>query len=215
MTARIVVAGADPPPAAALAAAAAALRAGQVVGMPTDTVYGLAVDPFRVGAVARIFASKQRPRSVTLPVLVADVDQVLELCGNVSREARILMDRYWPGPLTVVIARAETDRAGGLDLGGDGRTIGMRQPAHVVPVALCRAVGPLAVTSANHHGQPAALDAATVADLPGVTLTLDAGRRSGAPSTVIDCSIPGRARVLRQGGVPTEEIARFIEVAAG
>jgi L-threonylcarbamoyladenylate synthase len=229
MTGTILVVGADPPPAASaavadalrplaapadarpLAAAADALRSGLVIGLPTDTVYGLAVDPSRVGAVERIFASKQRPRSVALPVLVADVDQVAELCGTVPREARLLMDRYWPGPLTVVIPRAGSDRGGGPDLGGDGLTIGVRRPAHAVAVALCRSVGPLAVTSANQHGQPAALDAATVADLPGVALTLDAGRCSGAPSTVIDCSVPGRARVLREGGVPAEEIARFLE----
>jgi len=187
------------PPPDAIAEAARALAEGWPVGIPTDTVYGLAVDPFRPGATDRVFAAKGRPRGVTLPVLVAGLDQALELAGAVSEGALALMGRYWPGPLTVVVAR----RAGlGADLGDDVSTIGVRCPAHPVARALCAMAGPLATTSANvHGGEPlvtAAAVGATFADW--VPVVLDGGVCTGLPSTVVDCT--AREPVLvRQGGV--------------
>src|SRR3954468_12745678 len=125
----------------------AALEAGLVVAIPTDTVYGLAADPFRPGATDRIFEAKKRPRDVELPVLVADVEQALSLCAQelVAAGARRLMERFWPGPLTLVLPRRPGLDA---DLGSDDLTIGVRCPAHVVARTLCARVGPLAVTSA-------------------------------------------------------------------
>src|SRR5437588_5968074 len=95
----------DPPPPAAIDAAVRALAAGQLVAIPTDTVYGLAADPFHTGAADRLFSAKRRPRDMQLPVLVAGVSQALDLTIGVPGSARVLMDRFWPGALTVVLPR--------------------------------------------------------------------------------------------------------------
>jgi L-threonylcarbamoyladenylate synthase len=200
----IVPAAGDPPPAAAIASAVRALRGGDIVGVPTDTVYGLAADPFRAGATDRLFRAKGRPRNVELPVLVAGVDQALELAFSVPAAARRLMDRYWPGPLTLVLPRRPDLDA---DLGEDDATIGVRCPAHPVPLALCREVGPLATTSANRHGEPPLTTAGALQGALGamVDLVLDAGACDGRPSTVLD--VTGEdPRLLRAGAVEWEEL---------
>jgi L-threonylcarbamoyladenylate synthase len=187
----------DPPPPAALAEAAEALASGQIVGLPTDTVYGLAVDASRPGAADRIFVAKGRPRGVVLPVLVADQDQVESLVADIPETARDLMARFWPGALTIVLRR----RPGvNLDLGDPAATIGVRCPDHAVALGLCRLAGPLATTSANVHGEPPAHDAAEVAAMVGVAVVLDAGRCDGAPSSVVDCTV-SPPKLLRAGAV--------------
>ncbi|MGH9183909.1 MAG: L-threonylcarbamoyladenylate synthase [Acidimicrobiales bacterium] len=201
----VLAASGDPVPEAALSAAADALAAGRVVVVPTDTVYGLAVDPSRPGASQQVFAVKRRPSYVALPVLVAGVEQALELAGELPEAARRLMGRFWPGGLTVVVPR----RPGlGMDLGGpDERTVGLRLPAHPVPVALAARAGPLAVTSANRHGWPTPPTAAGVVDHLGgdVAVVLDAGPCVGTPSTVVSC-LDGEVRVLRAGQVPPDAV---------
>jgi tRNA threonylcarbamoyl adenosine modification protein (Sua5/YciO/YrdC/YwlC family) len=113
------------------------------------------------------------------------------------------MDRYWPGPLTLVLPRRPDLNA---DLGEDDATIGVRCPAHPVPLALCRAVGPLATTSANHHGEPPVTTAIELAAaLPGVELILDAGPCTGQPSTVVDCT-GVEPRLLREGRLSWTEV---------
>jgi L-threonylcarbamoyladenylate synthase len=206
----IVSARGDPAPAASIAAAARALAAGDIVGIPTDTVYGLAADAFHSGASDRLFAIKRRPRTVELPVLVADVAQALSLTIAVPASARRLMDRFWPGALTLVLPRRPDLNA---DLGDDDATIGMRCPAHPVPLALCAEVGPLATTSANRHGEPPATTASALAAAlgPGVELILDAGPCSGMASTVVDCT-GVEPRMLREGHLSWDEI---LAVAAG
>lgn len=194
----------DPPPAQAIAAAVEALRVGDVVGVPTDTVYGLAADAWHTGAADRLFLVKGRPRSVELPVLVADETQALSLATAVPDAARRLMARLWPGPLTVVLPRSPDVDA---DLGEDDATIGVRCPDHPVPRALCRAFGPLATTSANRHGEPPITTAAAlVAGLAGVAMVLDAGTCDGQPTTVVDCT-GVTPRLLRAGALPWEEIS--------
>jgi L-threonylcarbamoyladenylate synthase len=201
----IVDAYGDPPPAAAIKQAAEALVAGDIVGVPTDTVYGLAADPFRTGASDRLFAVKRRPRSVELPVLVASEDQALSLTIAVPLTARRLMARYWPGALTLVLPRRPDLNA---DLGDDDATVGIRCPAHPVPRALCEGVGPLATTSANRHGSAPATTASELAAAmgPGVGLILDAGLCAGTPSTVVDCT-GEEPRLLREGRLPWPELA--------
>src|SRR3954451_8449453 len=147
----IVPAVGDPPPPTAVLQAVRALGQALPVGIPTDTVYGLAVDPFRPGATDRIFAAKRRPREVSLPVLVSGIDQALSVSTAVSDLALQLMEAYWPGPLTIVIPARP---ALGADLGANDLTVGVRLPDHPVPQALCAAAGPLATTSANRHGEP-------------------------------------------------------------
>jgi len=186
--------------AGAIEEAARALQAGDIVGIPTDTVYGLAADPFRTGAADRLFVVKRRSRDVDLPVLVADVGQALSLATAVPAIARELMDRLWPGALTIVVPRRPDLEA---DLGSDEATVGLRCPDHPVPLALCRAVGPLATTSANRHGEPPLTTAAEVVAAFGeaVPLVLDGGTCAGQPSTVVDCT-GAEPRLLRAGSVP-------------
>lgn len=194
----------DAVPDRGLAAAARALRAGLVVALPTDTVYGLAVDPTQPGATDRLFAAKRRPHDVDLPVLVAGVDQALQLAASVPEIAVRLMDRFWPGPLTVVLPRSPEFTG---DLGDDEATVGVRCPAHPVPRALCAEVGPLATTSANRHGQPTHETAAAVeADLGReVAVVIDGGTCAGRPSTVVDCT-GVEPKLLREGRVPWADV---------
>ncbi|MGE3836225.1 MAG: L-threonylcarbamoyladenylate synthase [Acidimicrobiia bacterium] len=189
-------------------AAVEALRAGLVVLLPTDTVYGLAVDPTRPGATARLFAVKARPTEVALPVLAADAGQALGLAGPVSPVAGRLAGELWPGGLTLVVAR----RAGlGLDLGGpDDLTIGLRVPDDDLVRHLAAEVGPLATTSANRHGRSTPATAAEVLDqlgpaAAGLGAVLDGGPRSGLASTVVSCVGDG-AVVLREGAVPAATV---------
>jgi L-threonylcarbamoyladenylate synthase len=196
----------DPPPEEALVHAIAALAEGLPVGIPTDTVYGLAVDPFVPGASDRVFQAKRRPRDVDLPVLVTGIEQALALATAVPDVALALMDRFWPGPLTVVLPRRSDLTA---DLGSDDATIGVRCPQHPVPLALCAKVGPLATTSANLHGEPTSTTAEDVEAVFGGALgaVLDAGICSGSPSTVVDCT-GLEPRLLREGRVPWEDVLR-------
>lgn len=201
----IVKAFGDPPPAAAVKLAVEALSGGDIIGLPTDTVYGLAVYPFHTGASDRLFRLKARPREVALPVLVADEDQALGLCAAVPEAARRLMAQFWPGPLTLVLPRRPDLDA---DLGDDDATIGIRCPAHPLPLAVCRRLGPIATTSANRHGEPAFTTAeALAASLgPEVALVLDSGPCNRPPSTVVDCT--GEApKILRAGPISAEEVA--------
>lgn len=200
----ILPALAVPPPAAAIEEAAAALAAGLVVGIPTETVYGLAVDPFHPGAADRLFEAKRRPREVSLPVLVASTDMALSLATAVPDVAFTLMARFWPGALTLVIPA----RPGlGADLGEDELTVGVRCPDHPVPLALAAAAGPLATSSANRHGDPTLTTAAAVAEAFGeeVAVVLDGGVCEGAPSTVVDCT-GVEPKLLREGRIPWAEI---------
>jgi tRNA threonylcarbamoyl adenosine modification protein (Sua5/YciO/YrdC/YwlC family) len=191
---------------AALARAASELRAGRVVVLPTDTVYGLAALPRVEGATARLFALKGRAADVPLAVLCAAPDQALSLVdeGAVTAEVRRIAERLWPGPLTLVLPR----RPGlGYALGTREGTIGLRCPDQHVVRALAAEVGPLATTSANRHGEPTPAAAADVAALfgAGVALVLDGGPCEAPPSTVVDAIGP-HWRVLRDGTVGLADI---------
>ncbi len=175
------------------------------MGLPTDTIYGLGVAISALGGTAALFTLKERPTEVALPVLVGSLEQALTLCQEPSAKVRRLMDAFWPGPLTIVLAR----RAGlDVDLGGRGDTIGVRLPAHPVPVALARRAGPLAVSSANRHGQPTPADAAGVAAAFGadLALVLDAGPAAAGASTVVD-GTGDELSVLREGPITAERLA--------
>lgn len=211
---RILPATGDPAPEASIRSAIEALADGLVVGLPTDTVYGLAVDPFRPGATDRLFAAKRRPRGVPLPVLVGSAEQAAILSADpVPTAARLLMDRFWPGPLTIVLRRAAGLAA---DLGDDQDTVGVRWPDHPVPGAVCAKLGPIATTSANLHGEPTPLTAGGLAEVFGdgddVALVLDGGPCDGAPSTVVDCTGPVPC-VLREGRLPWSTIEDALRTA--
>lgn len=203
----VILAAADR---AALHRAAEALAGGAVVAVPTDTVYGLAVDPTQPDAVDLLFRLKGRPADVPLAILVAGPEQVDMVAGRMEAAAEALAERFWPGPLTLVVPRRPSFSA---DLGGPTsaqQTVGVRRPDHPVLVALCGMLGPLAVTSANLHGERPATTARAVvtawagADQPAVIL--DGGTCDGVPSSVVECS--GGAMVcLREGALPWSTIS--------
>lgn len=183
-----------------LGEAVSALRGGELVVVPTETVYGLAADPRVPGAVERIYAAKGRSDDKPITLLAADLGQIRERGVGLSPAAERLAARYWPGPLTMVL------RA------GDGFT-GFRVPGYAVALAVLRAVGgALAVTSANRSGEPAALTADAAAEALGasVSVILDAGPSpGGVPSTVV--RVDGeRVEVLREGAIGAKEIWEMV-----
>jgi len=184
--------------------AAEALAAGTVIAVPTDTVYGLAVVPGLQGAAERVFALKGRPELLALPVLIADPDELDDLAVP-SPAARRLVVRYWPGPLTLVLARRPGVSFG---LGGDADTIGLRCPRHGLVRELLRRTGPLAVTSANRHGDAPLHSADEVRRYFGdeVAAVLDGGRCDGVPSTVFSLA-GGALQCLREGAIASAEVA--------
>ncbi len=193
--------------------AAAAIERGEVVGVPTDTVYGIAVDPARPDAVERVFAVKGRPEAMALPVLVADPGDAARL-AVLGESAEKLADRFWPGGLTLVLVRRSDAAAPVLHLGSpaDTGTVGVRCPANEATRALLRRTGPLAVTSANVHGAPPATtpDELRAALGGAVGVVIDGGTCAGEPSTVISLT-GGRPVCLREGAVAIEEIERVLD----
>jgi len=197
-----------------LAAAIAALESGLVVAVPTDTVYGLAARLSTEG-VAALFSLKARSTERAVPVIVGSLEQARAVAADWPESADRLARHFWPGALTLVVPASAV--IGGL-VGGPGDTVGVRWPRHGVLGALCAALGPLAVTSANRHGAP---PATTIDELVaafgsggGPALALDGGRCDGAPSTVVDCTVDP-ARSLRDGGVPWSEIDVVLSGVAG
>jgi L-threonylcarbamoyladenylate synthase len=193
-----VLDAADP---ASLDAALDALDEGLVVGVPTDTVYGLAARIDRPSGVGSIFRAKGRPSGLALPVLVGRSRQARTVAGSWPRSASMLAARFWPGALTVVVP---VDPALGRHLGGDGKSVGLRLPRQKLLQALCRRAGPLATTSANVHGTPPCTTAEEVRRTFGireVALVIDGGTCDGAPSTVVDCTVAPPA-CLREGAIP-------------
>jgi L-threonylcarbamoyladenylate synthase len=202
-----------PDDASGRAAAVAALRAGGLVAMPTDTVYGVGVALDADDALARLFAAKDRPLDRAIVLLVADLDQAADV-GVLTPAARLLAERLWPGGLTLVLAQAAGARLPAALTGG-AATIGVRVPDHDCPRTLARALGPLPVTSANLSGRPDARDAAEVLAQLGsrIDLVLDGGpARGGVPSTVVDCS-GEPPRILREGAIGPTAIAALLNEA--
>jgi L-threonylcarbamoyladenylate synthase len=188
-----------------LRAAAAALAAGQVVAVPTDTVYGLAVVPTLPATGDLLYEAKGRPRTVPIAVLTADATQAWELAARpVPPAALQLAASHWPGALTLVVRRAE-EWSG--QIGEDVGTVGVRCPDHGWMRSLCLQVGPLATTSANRHGGATPPTAAEVAELfgPAVDVVIDGGICAGAPSTVVDCTVEPPT-VLRAGRLDASEL---------
>ena len=184
----------------------AALDNGGVVVFPTDTLYGLGADVFSLPALQRIFAIKGRPAELALPVLVAGLDQVESVALPMSNQAQELAERFWPGPLTLVMRRSP--ELPDLVTGG-ADTVAVRMPAHRIPLALARRLGrPITGTSANLSGQPDLLDLDSIENQLGNLV--DYIIRSGPPpegtgSTVVDIT-RNKPRLLREGAISLEEI---------
>ena len=209
------------------------LRAGGLVILPTDTVYGIGCNAADAGAVERLLAAKGRGRQMPPPVLVADPADLTGIVAQVPEAARALMEAFWPGALTLIL---EADETLTWDLGETGGTLAVRMPAHELALNLLRRSGPLAVTSANPTGAPPATDAASaraafpgrVRDLeelaPGSAgsarcediLLLDGGATPGpVPSTIVTLAgAHARApRILRQGVLALADLERVAGVA--
>ncbi len=189
----------------AVARAAAALGAGQLVVLPTDTVYGVAADAFNSAATTRIFLAKARSRRFPLPVLIDSTTQLAGIVATVPPGGERLMAAYWPGPLTVVLA---TQDELAWDLGDSAGTVAVRMPRDDVTLDIIRAVGPLAVTSANRSGEPAASDVAAARTALGdnVEVYVDDGpRRNTTPSTIIDLT-RSEPLLIREGDLPSDEV---------
>jgi L-threonylcarbamoyladenylate synthase len=195
-----------------LAEAGAVLRAGGLVAVPTETVYGIAADAGNAAALARLRLAKGRPEDKPLPVMVSGPAQMSRLAREVPAAAMALAERFWPGPLTLVLWADDGVSDG---VGAGTRTVGLRCPDHPVALGLLRAAGcPLALTSANLSGQPPATDAVGVlATLGGrVEMLLDAGPASlREPSTVLDLT-DCPARVLRHGAVTEQALREVVDL---
>lgn len=190
----------------AVKTAAELIRAGEVVGMPTETVYGLAANALNGEAVKKIFLAKGRPQDNPLIVHIADFDQIYDLCPAVPPQAKLLADAFWPGPLTMIVPKGDCipdEVSCGLD------TVGIRLPSHPMARALIRESGvPLAAPSANTSGRPSTTTAAHVMhDMDGkIAAVLDGGACGvGVESTVITLALE-RPRLLRPGGITLEQL---------
>jgi L-threonylcarbamoyladenylate synthase len=199
----------DTPDGAVIQQAAEMLRAGLVVAYPTDTLYGLAVDPRNVAAVRRLFDLKGRPETSALTLIAAGAWQVREAAAMTVAAER-LAARWWPGPLTIVVrARASLARE---TLAG-GSTVGIRVPDHPVAAALAHAAGfCITATSANRSGATAvSTPDAVVEALPDVDAVLDAGPAPGGPpSTIVDASTRD-VTLIRAGAVPWDRVLRSLQ----
>jgi L-threonylcarbamoyladenylate synthase len=190
----------------AMTAAVLAMQAGGIVGIPTETVYGIGVVP-RPEALAAVIAAKQRPGDRGIALLLDGLDQVVGLV-EVAPSAERLAARYWPGALTLVLPLRRPDLVPDAVSGGRG-TLGLRIPDHPVPRALARELGPIAVTSANRSGEPAATIPEELIASVGhaLTLVLDDGPvRGGVASTVVAVEADGAVRILREGALTRAEI---------
>jgi L-threonylcarbamoyladenylate synthase len=193
--------------------AATLIRRGGLIALPTDTLYGLAADPFRRDAVARVFEVKGRSTEQALPLIAFDIAQVTASLGALTPIGERLAAAYWPGPLTLLVA-APPAVAPGVSA-GTGR-VGVRVPAAAVARAVCRAVGrPVTATSANLSGRPATADPDEVERTLGarIDLLLDGGpTRGGAPSTIVDVT-QAAPRLVRAGVIAWDEILACMDRA--
>jgi L-threonylcarbamoyladenylate synthase len=197
------------PEAGAIAAAAEVLRAGGVVAFPTDTLYGLAVDPRRSDAVERLFRLKGRDAASAIPLIAGSLAQALAAATFGPRERRAA-ETFWPGPLSIVAAANPCVSTNAL---GGGGSVAIRVPAHTVAAELARAFGfPVTATSANRSGERATDLADDVAHaLPEVDLLLDGGRApGGAPSTIIAFDVDGPV-LVRAGAIAWERVIKSLE----
>ncbi len=198
-----------------------AIGRGELVVIPTDTVYGVAADAFAPAAVQRLLDAKGRDRTAPPPVLVPGIPTLDALTEFVPDEVRALVAKFWPGGLTVVLRARPTLE---WDLGETRGTVAVRMPDHRIALELLAESGPLAVSSANRTGEPAAMTAAEaeVALGDSVAVYLEAGRvgtaypdaGAGTGSTIVDATAlehpDGRLRILRHGVIPDAAIVEIV-----
>ncbi|MBB2909923.1 tRNA threonylcarbamoyl adenosine modification protein (Sua5/YciO/YrdC/YwlC family) [Streptosporangium becharense] len=199
--------------AAGLSEAVSAVRRGELVVLPTDTVYGIGADAFTPSAVTALLEAKGRGRDMPVPVLVGTVRAANALVENLGPYGQDLVDSFWPGPLTII---CRANRSLSWDLGDAKGTVALRMPLHAVALDLLKETGPMAVSSANRSGAPAATTAADAEKQLGdsVSVYLDAGPSGDdVPSTILDLTtaVP---RLLRQGAIPVGKLRGVIGYVA-
>lgn len=197
----------------ALMEAAAAVRRGELVVLPTDTVYGIGADAFTPAAVTALLDAKGRGRDMPPPVLVGTVRAASALVDDLGPYGQDLIDAFWPGPLTLV---CKANRALSWDLGDTKGTVAVRMPLHPVALDLLKETGPMAVSSANRSGAAAATTAEEAEKQLGesVEVYLDGGKTTdNTPSTILDLTtaVP---RLLRRGAIPVEKLRGIIGYVA-
>ncbi len=192
-----------------IAAAVDAVKSGELVVLPTDTVYGIGADAFTPHAVTALLNAKGRGRQMPPPVLVGSRHTLDGLVYSLPRAARELADAFWPGALTIIVEHSPSLQ---WDLGDTGGTVGVRMPLHPVALEVLRETGPMAVSSANKTGQPAATTAQEAQDQLdyAVRVYLEAGPcPDPVPSTIVDVTgdVP---RILRDGALPFEKLLEVV-----
>ena len=193
--------------------AADQIRSGEVLGMPTDTFYGLAADPFNLRAVDRVYDIKTRSRHKPLSLLIESTDQAEELAKDLTDEFYALSRKFWPGPLTIIV------KAGSrlpLKVTANTGNVALRVPNAKIPLAVVTAAAiPITATSANLSGASECTSAEQVRDqLQGrINIIVDGGASPrDVASTIIDLSgDDGQWRIIREGAIPADEISKFLE----
>lgn len=190
-----------------------AIGRGDLVVVPTDTVYGLAADAFNPEAVQRLLDAKGRTRQSPPPVLLPGIPTLDALAESVPDEARALVAEFWPGALTIILPARQSLS---WDLGETRGTVALRMPDHRLALELLSETGPLAVSSANLTGEPPATSAADAERMLGdsVAVYLDGGPAGTVPSTIVDAtglSTPeGKLRIVREGAIHADDIRRVV-----
>jgi L-threonylcarbamoyladenylate synthase len=199
---------------AAIQTAAHSVSSGELVVLPTDTVYGLGADAFDAPAVAELLRVKGRGRDVPVPVLVGSWTTIDGLVAAVDSRTRDLIEAFWPGGLTLVVRHAPSLN---WDLGDSDGTVAVRMPLHPVAIELLEKTGPMAVSSANRHGQPAAQTGVEAQAQLGedVAVYLDDGPvTGGVASTIVDVTGP-RPQILRLGAISAEQLREVVPDIVG
>lgn len=194
----------------AIEAASLAIQRGRLVVLPTDTVYGIGADAFDPVAVRNLLEAKGRGREMPPPVLVSSATTLDALAVRIPGYARALVEEFWPGPLTLVCHQQTSLQ---WDLGDTRGTVAVRMPDHEVALEILERTGPLAVSSANLTGMPAALDADHAEEMLGdkVEVIVDAGESPGGQaSTIVDVT-GDQGRVLRRGALSLEALNAVLE----
>ena len=194
----------------AVEAATLAVQRGELIVLPTDTVYGIGADAFDPAAVRALLLAKGRGREMPPPVLVSAATTLDALATRVPGYARALVEEFWPGPLPLVCHQQPSLQ---WDLGDTRGTVAVRMPDHDVAREILERTGPLAVSSANKTGMPAATDADQAEQMLGddVAVIVDAGEAPGGEaSTIVDCT-GSQGRILRLGALSLEQLNAVLE----
>ncbi len=211
MLAEIVKINSESPEASLIRYAADQIRSGEVLGMPTDTFYGLAADPFNLRAVDRVYEIKSRNRHKPLSLLIESVDQAEELAQPLPEEFHVLARRYWPGPLTIIVKASPRLP---LKVTANTGNIAIRIPSAKIPLSVVQAAQiPITATSANLSGAEECTTAMAVRDQlrHRISIIVDGGTSPREiPSTIIDLTDEeARWRIIREGAIPAQEISEF------